>query len=964
MVVLPKARVGVVPLPPLLLLLLVGWLAIGTAARGAGGGGAGAGAGELFATKVGPLLKERCLGCHGDDPKKLRGKLDLRTREATLQGGESGEPAVVPGKPEESPLYLAVTREDPLLAMPPKENDKLAAEDVAAIRAWIEAGAPWPSAGAQARPKPVAKNPSWGANANDGVTVATSGGLSPQWTNRRYKPENLWAYQPLRKPPVPTAAAGAGRGSIANANANANAIDAFLAVRLAETGLEPAPPADRRTLIRRATFDLTGLPPTPAEVEAFVADRDPDAAAFARVVDRLLASPHYGEQLARHWLDVTRYADSSGLANDFERGNAWRYRDYVVRSFNADRPYDRFVREQIAGDEIAPDDPEALIAVGFLRMGPWELTGMEVAKVARQKFLDDVTDSVGQVFLAHALQCARCHDHKFDPVPTRDYYSIQAVFATTQLAERQAPFLPAENTSGFDERRFLEDRRERYESIQEKIRVKEEAAARAWSAERGLPYVPRLKGLRDGVPESKLAPIRVGLDVRDLGLQRIANKGLERLRWEFDRYEPFALSVYSGRTADLRTVVAPRRMPADRMSSGELEATAILAGGDPFSPRDPVAPGVLSAVRLGEGDDGDSPGSTAIPESIEGRRRALAEWIASPANPLTPRVMVNRLWLWHFGRAIAGNPNNFGATGKRPTHPELLDWLAREFVDRGWSVKAMHRLIMNSAAYRRGSLHPDPESVARLDPERTSHAVFFPRRLAAEELRDATLAVTGELNPALGGIPVRPDLNPEVALQPRMVMGTFASAWQASPLPAQRHRRSLYALKLRGLRDPFFEVFNQPSPENSCEARDASTVTPQVFSLFNSTATRDRALALAVRALDASRSRLPGEAIDRVFALALGRPPAEAERRACLAHWAAMTGRHRSLRPAKAGPPAEVVREALEENSGEKFTFVETLESAPAYVPDLHPADVEPDVRGLMEVCLVLFNANEFINID
>jgi hypothetical protein len=926
-------------------ILLAGPWGLRAAEEGGATGPAVSSAEDVFLNRVGPVLKEKCLGCHGGDPKKVRGGLDLTSREATLRGGESGEPAVVAGRPADSPLYLAVTREDPSLAMPPKENDKLAAEDVEAIRTWIEGGAPWPSAGKAPR-RPAAGI--W--DAKDGVTVATSGGLSPEWTGRKYKPENLWAYRPIRRPAVP---AVEGRPT--------NPIDAFLVAKLDQPGLQPAPEADRRTLIRRATFDLTGLPPSPEEVAAFLVDPDPDDRAFARVVDRLLASPHYGEQWGRHWLDATRYADSSGFANDFERGNAWRYRDYVVRSFNADKPYDRFVREQLAGDEIDPDDPEMLVAAGFLRMGPWELTGMEVAKVARQKFLDDATDVVGQVFLGHTLQCARCHDHKFDPVPTRDYYAIQAVFATTQLSERPAPFLPAENTAGFEEKHYLEARKARFEAILAEIDAKEEAAARAWCAERGLPYVARVKGLRQGIAEDRLPPKQIGLAPRDFGLERIGRKGLERLKWEFDRYEPVALSVYSGRTPAIKAIMTPLRMPADRMNAGELEASHILTGGDPYSPGDPVRPGVLSAVAglYGGSDEGEP---VVIPETIEGRRKALADWIADPRNPLTPRVMVNRLWLGHFGRAIAGNPNNFGATGKKPTNPELLDWLASEFIDRGWSVKAMHRLIMTSQAYRRSSRHPDPEAVATRDPDGIGYAAFRPRRLAAEELRDAMLAVSGELNPALGGIPVRPELNPEVALQPRQVMGTFASAWQSSPRPEQRHRRSIYALKLRGLRDPFFEVFNQPSPETSCEGRDASTVTPQVFSLFNGEDARARALALAARLLRETKTK--PEAIDRAFLLALGRSPAEDEARACRDHWVAMTDRHRSLHFAKPTPRREVVREAVEENTGEKFTFAEVLHGADDFVPDLHPADVGPEVRGLMEVCLVLFNANEFAYLD
>ena len=279
------------------------------------------------------------------------------------------------------------------------------------------------------------------------LPTKSSGGLSAEWTQRKYKLDSLWAYQPLWQ-------VEAGR----LLSSQDHPIDQLIRDHMPH-GMDVAPRADRLTLIRRATFDLTGLPPMPIEVLNFVADQRADSVECAELIERLLQSPHYGEQMTQHWLDVVRYADSSGFSNDFERGNAWRYRDYVVRAFNDDKPYDQFIREQIAGDEIAPENPEMLVATGFLRMGPWELTGMEVAKIARQRFLDDVTNSVGETFLAHALQCARCHDHKFDPVPTRDYYAIQAVFATTQLSERPAPFTSQENTQGFDEQRYLEMRR-------------------------------------------------------------------------------------------------------------------------------------------------------------------------------------------------------------------------------------------------------------------------------------------------------------------------------------------------------------------------------------------------------------------------------------------------------------------------------------------------------------------------
>ncbi|HYF35922.1 MAG TPA: DUF1549 domain-containing protein, partial [Prosthecobacter sp.] len=398
----------------------------------------------LFVRRVWPLFEEKCLACHGKDEAKIKGGLDMRSLAATLKGGDSETAALAPGKPEISPLYLAALRThadwEP---MPPKENDKLTVEQVAWIKDWISGGAPWPD---EARRSEIAKASADRWSAEDGVTVKTAGALSADWANRRYQAEALWAYQPVKKPLLPE-----GDGT--------HPIDALIARRLPK-GMAVAPAADARTFIRRATFDLLGLPPSPEEVQAF-------EAAFARnaddavntLIERLLASPHYGERWARHWLDVARYADSSGFANDYERGNAWRYRDYVVRAFNSDKPYNEFIKEQLAGDELRPNDPEAVIATGFLRMGPWELTGMEVAKIARQRFLDDVTNSVGETFLAHSLQCARCHDHKFDPVPTHDYYAMQACFATTQLSEREAPFLPSENLRGFEERRHLETRR-------------------------------------------------------------------------------------------------------------------------------------------------------------------------------------------------------------------------------------------------------------------------------------------------------------------------------------------------------------------------------------------------------------------------------------------------------------------------------------------------------------------------
>jgi mono/diheme cytochrome c family protein len=939
---------------------------------------------QLFVRRITPLFSEKCLACHGNDEKKIKGGYDMRTREGTLRGGDSEQAAVVPGNPGHSPLLLAISRDHPEWEpMPPKEADALDEQQRVWVREWITAGAPWPD---DARSKEIAQANADKWSAEDGVAVKTSGGLSPDWTDRKYKPEGLWAYRPVKKPALPVGAA--------------HPIDALLATHM-PAGLWPAPAADAQTFIRRATFDLTGLPPTPEEVEAFVAEcareepaRPPaessteplalaadkasslPAQAVERLIERLLASPHYGERMAQHWLDVVRYADSSGFANDYERGNAWRYRDYVVRAFNSDKPYDRFIREQIAGDEIEPQNPEMIVATGFLRAGPWELTGMEVAKIARQRFLDDVTNSVGETFLAHSLQCARCHDHKFDPIPTRDYYAVQAVFATTQLAERPAAFLPEENVTGFDERRFLEKTRaEHVETLRELDGVLLENAQR-WLAENGRdpakwnaaveaarakPAKENARRFADvfsaarnaltkqGVPESAFPPKLVGFTPEQFGRERVARKGLERIAWQLERYEPIAFGVYNGRTPAITAVYRPLRVPADRLTAGELEQTCVLTGGDPFASGAKVKPGVLSAVPCEV--------RTPLPETIEGRRRAFAEWVASADNPLTTRAIVNRIWMWHFGQPLAGNPNNFGSTGGKPTHPDLLDWLAAVFVEQGWSFKAMHRVIMTSEAYRRAAAHPDAKALAEKDPTGTSYAAFKPRRLTAEELRDAMLAATGELNRTLGGIPNRPEINLEAALQPRQVMGTFAAAWVPNPRPEQRHRRSLYALKLRGLADPMMEVFNAPAPDFSCERREASTVTPQVFSLFNGQNVHARALALAARAVRETAN--DEAAVTRCFQLTQSRPPTAEETRACLAHWRRIES---MLPPAPptGKPPLEVRRDAVEENTGEKFSFVEKLHANAEFIPDLQPSDLPRRTRALSDLCLVLLNSNEF----
>jgi len=857
------------------------------------------------------------MACHGKDPDKIKSGFDMRTRSAMLRGGEEfGDTALIPGKGEQSLLYRVAARLEEDFEMPPKEADRLTEEQTWWIRDWINGGAPWPDENRIAEIQ---------VKYAEGVVVQTSGGLSDDWTQRRYKPEHLWAWRPLKVEAVPE---------------GFHPVDWFIERRLWKAGLKGAPEALPRELARRLSFGLTGLPPAPKTVKDFTKAMANDPVGAVRDYARqLMASPHYGEHFGRHWLDVTRYADSAGFANDYTRPNAWRYRDYVVRAFNDDKPYDQFIREQLAGDEIDPKNPEMLIATGFLRMGPWEHTSMSVFRVTRQQWLDDVTDSVGQTFLGHALQCAKCHDHKFDPIPTRDYYSMMAVFSSTQFADRDAPFLPRENKAWFKEanewtRAKIAYYQKQRSALQEKVkRARKQETGEARTGDNGL----------DPGDEASLA--RMG-------------KNISRHNWEYDKTRPIAFSVFNGKTVPVNNVSRRQQMPKNPWGpKGYMEKDTILIGGNAYSRGEPVRPGPLSAaVSLGRMDPME------FPTGGNGRRLALAEWIANEKNPLTARVMVNRVWSWHFGKGIAGNPNNFGATGKLPTHPALLDYLAHWFMTNGWSVKKLNELIVTSTAYRRSSRHPDPRALAARDPSGDLYAAFRPRRLDAEELRDAMLAVSGELNRQVGGIPCRPDINPEVAIQPRQIMGGTASVYEPDPLPQMRNRRSIYAEKIRGLRDPFFEVFNQPGPDKSCELRETSTVAPQALTLLNAEEVRDRALAMAARVLKFVKN--DRHAIHWAFELALGRGPSPAELKACLEHWKDATAEEENKTYSPRRFAATVRRTVMAEKTGEPYDFIEHMPAYEKYVPDLQPHQVDARTRGLAQVCLVLFNSNEFAYLD
>jgi hypothetical protein len=844
---------------------------------------AGVEATQLFTNRVKPLLEAKCQGCHG--AAKTSG-LSLLSRAGMLQGGRRGA-AIVPGTPSRS-LLLSSVQQTGDIKMPP--GQKLSDTDIAALRRWIELGAPWPDA-----------------------TVAAS--APPSGT------DDLWAFRPVRHYEPP--------------GATLNPIDAFVLRKLKTAKLRPAPEADRRTLIRRATFDLTGLPPTQQEVAEFLGDPAPDRDAFGKVVERLLASPHYGERWGRHWLDVVRYADTGGYSNDFERPNAWRYRDYVIRAFNQDKPYNQFIREQLAGDELDPNNPEYLAATGFLRMGPFEQTAMSVAAETRQLWLDDVTHTTGAAFLGLTVECARCHDHKFDPLPTRDYYSLQAIFATTEFADRAAPFLPSEAHASFDGgRRALQELVRRND---EHLREFDDLARQRVAKKLGVASVDELP------PQIVKAVLQKKemLTGEEMERQKIYLKRKELYARSIERYSPVAYSVSDG------------PMEPKARKSWTPPEVFVLPVGNLKTPGEKVQPAVLTAVAKYASEP-----AQAIPPDATARRLVLANWIADARNPLTVRVIANRIWGYHFGAGIAGTPNDLGKMGKRPTDPELLDYLSEYFVQHGWSIKEMHRLIMLSDAYRRASFPADPKAVEKDDQRNELLSYFPPRRLEAEELRDSILFLAGELSTEAGGPGTFPELNRDVATQPQQIMGTLMPAYRPSPLKSDRHRRTIYTFQKRNLADPFLDVFNGPSLDASTDRRTATTIPTQVYALFNSQFTRELALAFANGV--ARDEHDPIAQVRATFLRVFQREPGPQETAIIQKQFDKLIAYHRSTLPAPKPERKPLLRSITSELTGAEVK-IEEDEDPGSYEENLQPADVTPETRALADLALALFNTNGFV---
>jgi hypothetical protein len=687
---------------------------------------------------------------------------------------------------------------------------------------------------------------------------ASAQGRSP--AQSRSESRDWWAYRPLTRPAAP---------SVRAASWVRSPIDAFVWAKLDEVGLRPAPPADRVALARRAFYDLTGLPPTPADVDAFLADGSPDA--FERLVERLLQSPQYGERWGRHWLDLVRYAETNGYERDGTKPYAWRYRDYVVRAFNQDKPFDQFLREQLAGDEFAEPTADSIIATGFYRLGLWDDEPAD-PDLARYDELDDIVTTTGQVFLGMTVNCARCHDHKADPISQQDYYRLLAFFqdipryGSRRLSEDSALTEITRLVASPAERQRIAALAERDEQLRGRIGAIETAAEARQPAPQRPIAAPRPRR-SDGLNE-KLRPYLSDEEWRRYGdlvrQQSDVQSELQRLR-------QWALSVNHAELNPPETRVLVRGNPHVPAAKVEPGFPCVLGMPDPVIP------------PLGARSGGGGAGESGIRRTA-GRRRLLADWIASPDNPLTARVLANRLWQHHFGRGIVRTANDFGRLGEPPTHPELLDWLATELIASGWRLQAMHRLIMRSSVYQMSS-RDDPAGL-RIDPANDRFWRFDMRRLSAEELRDSVLAVAGTLNLKMGG----PSIYTEM---PRAVLETASrpdQVWGQSP-PEERARRSIYVFVKRSLVEPTLAAFDLADTDASCPVRFATTVPTQSLTSLNSEFFQEQARVLAARL----RREAGGDPCDQVrlgLRLTTWRPPNEAEIERVLALLGDLRNRH------------------------------------------------------------------------
>jgi hypothetical protein len=928
----------------------------------------------FFDNEVLPVLKANCYKCHGED--KTRGGLSLGSRPAILKGGESG-PAVDLKSPEDSLLVKAINHRDGL-AMPPSPAPKLQAKEIDILTRWVKSGLP-------------------GINDKAVVAEAKKGaGISAE--ARKY-----WAYQPVQRPQVPP---------VKNKGWVKNPIDSFVLAKLEAKGLEPAAPADRRTLIRRVYYDLIGLPPTPEEVDAFVNDTTPDS--YERLLDKLMASPHYGEKWARHWLDLVRFAETNGFEFDQDKPFIWRYRDYVIDAFNKDKPYDQFVHEQIAGDMLSKTSAETMIATGYYRLGQWD-SGAADRLVQKYATLDSILSTTGQVFMGISIGCARCHDHKADPILQRDYYQLLAFFHNVSdfgAKSTKRMMAPAE---GKEQERLLREKQEREVGLARQLHEMEERFAGVMSDKKlvkagalpvsdimdlsyrfyrdtwerlpefdalqpegegeleynyitlspasreesmGFVFEGTLKVLKDGeytfyleategarlLIEGRRVLDRPNKDEHTTTAKARLSSGLLPFRLEYfnSTAKPRLKLEWSGPELARRFLTVDpgqeiinldgliRDHGEKVLETKDVEAyTKLVSDFDQTikSPLPQVGIQVSSIVESGSAPThilirgnptvkGDRV-EAAFPEvllpgkqtAVTGGRLALAKWLTDPQNPLPARVMVNRLWQHHFGRGIVPSPNDFGKFGEPPTHPELLDWLASEFVASGWKIKQMHRLLMTSNTYKMSSKGND--KALAVDPSNVYFWRYNMRRLAAEEVRDSVLMVSGTLNFKMAGPSIYPKLPKEVlASQARPGQG-----WKTSP-PSEAARRSIYVFTKRSLLVPVLAQFDQADTDASCPVRFTTTVPTQALGLLNDQFSNEQAKEFAARLTKEAPGNLAAQ-IGRAIRLTTGRMPT-----------------------------ADEVRKDIE--------FIQQLRREHNY----------DEMEGLRLYCLLILNTNEFVYLD
>lgn len=754
-----------------------------------------------------------------------------------------------------------------------------------------------------------------------GVTHQESLGSKPKY----------WAFVKPARSPIP---------AVKNQRWVRTPVDAFVLAKLEEKGLQPSPQTDKRTLLRRVTFDLTGLPPTPEDISAFLSDKSPDA--YEKVVKRLLASPHYGERWAQHWLDVVRFGETNGFELDADREQAWRYREYVVNSLNADKPYNRFVVEQIAGDELDPDSFEMRVATGFLRAGPQHVVSGNLDKAElRQEWLTEVMFGIGNGIMGLTVGCARCHNHKFDPIPQADFYRLQAFFAASDNFDYRRPTKEQEEAFQAATRAH----KEKLKPIQDQIAAIEK------------PYKEQLRAKKLAALEPVFAAALAKEDKQRTDKEKEIAKDAQRmLNVQWDELVASLSPEDKARRATLRqqmhriNLYEPEPIPKALAVNDVLKpipAMHVLKGGDPHRLGAEAQPGFLSAV---EGNH--NPEIKPVGES-PGRRLALARWLTQPDHPLTARVIVNRLWHHHFGRGIVATPNDFGRNGQQPTHPELLDWLATELMQPSsqvavhgsqqqpaeWSLKHIHWLIVTSATYQQSStpasqstIH-NPQSV---DPDNKLLWRMNLHRLDAEAIRDSVLAINGTLNVQRGGPPVRVPLDPEV-YDTIFTEGEPDNLWPVHPDARQHARRSLYLLRKRNVRLPMLAAFDAPDMMSSCGARSISVHALQSLTLMNSEFMLEQSKSLATRLFNETSDIKTGretKMIARLFELALGRLPQVREQqmtRAFLKEQAALI-RQRIAR----GEKVIVLREVA------------------------NPVDVA-EAAAWVDLCLSTYNLNEFV---